>query len=415
MIKKKYILTLFLLIILVLSLSNVSAFFTKSHEYWILKALQDEPDSAVAKLCGEHPEWLIDGNTAADVFVLHYTDKDKVQSYVFTHQLNSFNECLRKAGSDVEQKCKCYGRGSHIVQDHLAHGYDGLVPKYISRYLSSNLIGHMRIEDSYELKHMKLISSEPIYNDLQFYDSIVLNSIIGDERSITLLSEGSGLSYSEVERDINIFAVGYKGEGFYNTVYKDKVQIPGEAMFVIIGIIAYGLIGILLVLFLPIKKTNWKFLIIFLQIIIVFVGILLAVSLYTGDTWQWVRVALKVVPINVDDSDIKTYNDLALANTKQYFRTGEILVEDASGLSYRDSQGNWIEGPLSQAEVPFKIFLIVGIIPFMVLLYTFLFYKTFVTKKNPRINKFINIIGIIIGGIIGFLIIADILLILINL
>lgn len=422
MIKKNlFIFCVILALFIPLITSPVSAFFTKQgHSHPILQALDEDPDSAVAKLCGEHPEWLIDGNFVNDAFVLHYTDRDKVQSYIFTHQLNSYYECLREAGSDTEQKCKCYGRGSHIVQDRYAHTDDGLVPKYISKYFSTNLIGHMAVENSMEVKSESIRGGDSISSRLDYYDKVIGDSIMTDPHSIQQLSDTTGLSYEEVERDIITIATGYRGEGFYNTVYKDKVglnKLPGWFWVIITMLVGIGvLITILFVLVLPafgVQMTYWRFVIIGLYLIVTFIGVLMIASLYTGDTWQWVRLSLNAYPIVVSDSDVNYYNDMALKATKDFFRNPETsiyLVDDASGLSYRDSSGVWKEGALSKAEGPSKIFFIVTILPFLVILHIFLLYKTFSRKPN----KFIKVLGYIILAIIILVVAGDILLILLS-
>ena len=400
--------------VMLLIMPQGSSFFTKSHSYWILKALNDEPDSMVAKLCSSNPEWLIDSNTAADSTILHYLDSEKIQSYKFMHQRNSYLKCQDEAGSDVEKRCKCFGMGSHPVQDNPAHNANGLVPKYITRYLSSNLIGHMRIEDSYDIKHMKLVKNDNVVTsgDLDFYDSKVLDSILDDPETIQLYSDLSGLSFEEFERDLNVFAAGYRGDGFYSTVYKGNVQLPAIFWIISIGLLLVGLVSSLVVIFIP--GSRWKFMLILVLLLIAFVGIMLIVSLFTGDTWSWVRLTLKVIPIEVTQSDVIKYNNLVLEDTKEFFRTGVMLVDDASGLDHIDRNGNAVKGALNQAETPFYFFLFFGIIPFFILLMTFLLYKTYSNQSNKTLNKVMNFIGWIIGGIILFLVLFDVILIIIN-
>jgi len=399
--QKTLILTLLFSIFIFSLVPPVDSYFTRSHEYWVLKTLEDEPDSLVAKLCGDTPELLLDGNTGSDIFVLHYTDSNKVKSYIFLHQKASFDRCLEEAGTDTTKKCICYGIGSHSVGDGNAHIEMSVVPKYIRKFFTSNLVGHMAIENNYEIKHMDLIKDESIVTSgtLEFHDANALNTFFeetgGSSENLEIYSELSGLSFSEVQTDARIFRAGYVGEGFYNTVYNEKVSLP--SLFWIIGIIPtiVGLLGALILIIFFRNTTRWKWILIGTFMIMALVGILLLTSLYFGTTWEWIRLSLSIIPIKVSDADVKLYNEINLESHKDFFRTGVLVNDDVSGLSYYDKQGKFVEGELGKAEVPFKFFMVLGILPLFILFYIFLFYKTFIVKpkKGSKINKLINVIG----------------------
>lgn len=403
--KKRFnqIFILAFLLILVTQLSMVSAAFTIDHEYWSLKGL-DETDSPIANLCRDRPDLILDGNTAADIMVLHYVD-NKVTSYISTHTKGSgYLTCLEKAGTDKEMKCFCYGVGLHNTQDNFFHNEEGLVPKYLKLFFSANLIGHMTLEYDYQLKHQKMLVNDPIVTSgrLEFHDTRVLDNLFeqtgGDVKYLELLADMTGLSLDDLKNDANIFANGYKGVGFYDTVYSQKIKLPFIFWGVSIGLIIIGFGMILVLLIVPrvlgIKTTKWKLILIMIYLIFAILGILLIISMYTNNTWSWVQAATRVVPLRISQNDILDYNNKELEATKEFLKTGNLAYEDNSGLSYRDSNGIWHEGALAAAETPFKLILWLGILPIFIILNLFLLYKTFRNSKKPSgLNTFMNILG----------------------
>jgi hypothetical protein len=379
------------------------AYFTKSHEYWVLKAIEDEPDSMVAKLCGDRPEFLTSGNTINDVPVLHYNDRDQVKSYIFLHQRQSYIKCLNEAGTDVNKKCLCYG--GHNIGDGLAHLDDGIVVKYLKKYLGSNLLYHAAIESDYEKKHMKYLEKKGdsliTSGKLEFYDDRVLDVFFeetgGNSEYLEIYSRLSGLSFDEFKRDAQIFRSGYQGEGFYSTIYDEKITLPSIFYIFAIGLMVLGLGSIIIILVLGIKfpTTKWKYLFILLSLIVLFIGSMLLISLITGNTWDWIRLSLTLVPIKISDADVALYDDLNLKDHKEFFRTGVMPDDDVSGLSFYDSEGRFHEGALSNAEKPFNYLMIFVIAPLVLLFYTFLLYKIFKVKKKEKstVNKVMNFLG----------------------
>lgn len=383
-------------ILLTMCMAPVSAFFTQDHEYWTIKGFRDV-DSAITDQCGNMLDVVIDGNTAADVPVLHYFD-DEFMSYISTHTRGSgYLACLERAGTDKELQCFCYGFGLHNVQDHFAHTEGGLVPTYLDKYYSSNLVGHMTTELSFQDKHMELVKDQDadLYSQIQYYDGIILDNLFeetgGEYKYLGLMNEISGL---DMRNDANIFANGYKGQGFYSTVYKEKLSLPWWFWGLSFGIAIFGFgVAILFIIF---GKTNWKYLMVFIYLMIALVGILIVLSFFTGNTWQWIQMSIRVVPITVADSDITHYDSVVQEATNQFLKTGKLQYDDNSGLSYVDRNGNQVTGALAQAEKAFQFIMLPLILLGFILMNIALSYKTFSENRKGMINRIMNILMIVV-------------------
>ena len=343
----------FTLIIISLLIPNVSAFFTNSHEYWTIKGFH-EINSPITELCQNDLSIVLDGNTGADIAVLHYYD-DQFMSYIGTHtRFSGYQTCLSNAGTDPQLQCFCYGVGLHNIQDHYAHTKGGLVPKYIKSSFSSNLIAHMTIERSYEIKHMEAKSLDPIISsgELKYYDDRVLDNLFvetgGSYKYLQLLKDMSGI---DMRNDANIFANGYKGSGFYNTVYNEKLSLPWWFWSISIGLMIVGLGGG--ILFALYGKNNWKYLLILIYLLMFILGALIIFSFYSGNTWGWIKVAIMIVPIRVSDADVMKYDTIVQQATNTFLETGVLPFDDNSGLSYVDRNGLAVEGELILAEQKF--------------------------------------------------------------
>lgn len=384
---KKKILILFLLgIFLVSSMQFSSAYFLRDHAYWDLKGFS-EVDSAITSQCRPYLNIVLDGQHSADTMVLHYFD-DKVQSYIGTHSRGSgYLKCLEEADNQ-EERCFCYGVGLHNVQDHFAHTEEGIVPQYLEKYFSTNIIGHMVIEKNYQDQHATLISGDSIVTSgqLDYYDSIVLNSFFpelgGDEQYFELLNEMSGLN---AKNDVAIFRTGYLGEGFYNTVYQDKVSLPYWAWGIGIGLLllGFGVAGLIIWA----GRTDWKWILVGVWIIIGFVGLLVVYSFFTGTTWKITEVLItvpaKVGYLRVSQSDIQDFDQKVQMATNKFLETGELPYDDNSGLSFYDRNGVYHEGALTKAEKSF-------IIPGLIFLSAFIYLNYWLIRrsfKNPSKKK----------------------------
>lgn len=425
---KKKLLSLLLFSILLLAIiPQVSAYYWLFHEKNTIQGFS-EIDSALTRECGDMLDIVVDGAAAADIFVIHYTDENKVGSYISTHtKFAGYQKCLQYAGTDTELKCFCYGVGLHNVQDNFAHNEGGIVPKYLKKYFTSNLVGHMAVENSFETKHITYMeeTNNPVYTSgrLDFYDENICNNLFeqtgGDPKYLETLAKISGLTLTEVKRDANAICNGYKGSGFYATVYEEKISLPAIFWWISIGMIILGvlfpiIVFIVLPLVFKISTSRWKWLLILLFILVALIGVALIVSIYTGVTWAWVNGALKILPVRVNDADIKYYDNLVQEATNDFLLSdGNLIYEDNSGLSYRGADGVWKDGALSQAEGPYKLLLIFGIAPYIILWLVFLLFKSFNTNKKSKWNGRFNILGLILFAILIALIIADIVFILI--
>lgn len=376
-------------ILLLLVVPNSFAFFTKSHLFWSSKGFY-EVDSSITQLCRPYLNIVLDGNTATDVPVLHYWDNE-VTSYISTHTRGSgYDACMREAGTDVEMQCFCVGMGLHIVQDSFAHNPDGLVPTYLSKNFASNFFGHMVIEKSFENKHLEHVSKEIQVTDgsLDYYNSIVLNSLFeetgGSGKYFELIKQMSNL---DIKADAQIFRSGYLGEGFYNTVYKDKLDFmritPTWFVAVIVSTIIFGF-GLAFI-FLKFGKTKWKWGLALEWGIFGIIGIVIISSVFMGTTWKITTKVIEIPPslglMKVSDSSLESYDKAVQDATNLFLKTGQIPYDDVSGLTYYDKEGKLVKGALAESEKPFKFLLLPTIIILIGLLNLWLIKKTFRRKK----------------------------------
>jgi len=378
---KKIILIIMFGIFLLNLVSLTSAYFTRDHLYWTINGFEIV-QSPITELCRVKLDIVLDGQTAADIPVLHYFD-EQFMSYISTHTKGSgYEACLERAGTDPELQCFCYGVGLHNIQDHFAHTEGGLVPKYISRYFSSNLVGHMTIEKDYENKHIESVRNSDVVSSglLDYYDNIILDNLFegkgGSYKYLLLLEDMSGI---DMRNDANIFANGYKGTGFYDTVYNQKLSLPWWFWGLSVGLMIVGFgVSVVLLIF---GGTNWKYFLIAIYVMLGIIGVLILVSFFSGNTWQWIQVAIMIVPVRVADSDISHYDNLVQQATNRFLETGYLPYDDNSGLTYWDSEGNYVEGALGQAEKKFQYIVLPIIILLFMALNAFLLYKTFRTNK----------------------------------
>jgi len=384
----KKILTLLLLgIFLVSVVPLTSAYFFKDHTYWVLKGF-DEVDSPITQRCRPYVEQVLNGNHGSDIPVIHYFD-EKVTSYIFTHQRSAYLTCQEEAGGDEELFCFCIGNALHEIQDFNSHSENGLVSKYLRKYGFTNLFGHMVIERNFENKNQQMNANDQIMNQVAFYDSRVLDLLFeetgGDVKYLEMLNEMSGI---DMTQDAKVIRSGYQGESsFYNTVYADKVKLPFWGWALAILLILFGLgatIGIIWF-----GKTNWKWLAVLIWVIVAIAGFIILFSFFTGTTWKITTFIIEQPPkigyLGVSDKDVIYYNQLIQEATNNFLETGNLIHDDASGLSYVDRFGVFHKGPLAQAGNTFKYIILPIFVALFVLLNAFLLYKTkFKLRRNRR-------------------------------
>jgi len=400
MLKKnnKIYLNLFCIVFISLFLIvNISAAFTKDHLYWSLKALS-ETNSPITQQCVGKWNLILDGNTGADVPVLHYFDEEFF-SYISTHTKGiGYDECLREAGSDSDLQCNCYGVALHNIQDHFFHTEGGVVPKYLKKTFLPNLMGHMMVEQSFLNQHQKLLEENKdilITNgQLDFYDNIVLDSYFeqtgGDEKYVKQLDAMTGL---DTRTDLNIFANGYKGQGFFDTVYNQKVKLPFWFYGLSYGmlILGFGLTILLFILAWKMGHKGWVILLIIPWLLLGIIGSVILIAFYTNNTWQVITAVISIPNnlglLTISNVDIENYDKIVIAQSKRFLETGVLPYDDNSGLTYEDREGNHVEGALIKAESGFK-FIILPILIFLFIVWELFFgYKTFISRRNKKKKK----------------------------
>lgn len=391
--KKKIFVAIFPILLLVLTIIPSQAFFVKSHIAWTVDGFQTI-SSPITEKCRPYLNIVLDGDTGTDVGVLHYGETESaLSSYIALHTKGAgYQNCLAEASTDIGKQCMCVGEALHIVQDSFSHLQGGVTEKYLKKFLGTNYFGHMTVERNFENKHMDLLTKRGDYSatsgQLEYYNGIVLNSLFpefgGDEKYLQLLKDMSGIS---LENDARIFRSGYLGEGFYNSIYKDKVSLPYWTYLISIGAILLGFGLGILILF--IGSSGWKYLTAINWLIIGIIGAIILFSFVTGTTWRLTTFVIEVPPmfgyLKVSDTDVAHYDDIIQQATNQYLSEGVLNIDDATGLTYTDSKtGELIQGALTKAETPFKVIWFVIILPLYLALNIFLLVKTFKRKRVIR-------------------------------
>lgn len=384
---KKIFLLIFLSIFLV---SLVSASFPKSHIGHVLNGF-DEINSAITTKCRPYINIVLDGDNAADVGVLHYgsTNNKLLGAYIYPHTRAGFQTCLREAGADLEKYCFCIGQGLHIVEDAWSHLEKGYTEQCLKSYLGSNYFAHMSCERNFENKlvskwtneNKKLISD----GTLTYYDGIYLDSLFdetgGNSELLNLMSDVAGV---DITTDAQLIRSGYQGDGFYNTVYKDKLSLPLWAWGICIGLVVIGLLGIILMF--AFGNSWWKWVNIAQYLVLILIGIIIFYSLFSGTTWKITNFIVETPQIvgmySISISDINYYDTQIQKSVNDFLSTGNLRFDDVSGLSYVDREGKQVSGALTKAESGFKILWYVVIIPIYFLTNAFFIYKAIKKKKQ---------------------------------
>lgn len=426
------------LIFLIVLLSQIqlgSSYFTKSHIAWVVDGFNSVSSPLVAK-CKPYLADVLDGNSGADAGVIYYGNSDKqlIGSYIGMHTDSSGYETCKLNAKNDRQICKCVGDALHIIEDAPSHLKDGLVEVYLKKYFGSNYYGHMTVEKSFENKHMTYLASINDYSissgQEDYYNRIVMDtffikqpdgSLVPSE-DMQLLNKMAGI---DMENSVKIFRSGYQGEGFYNTVYKDKVTLPFWMRGISYGIVLVGFVFFFFILY--VGTTRWKYATSLIFLFIGLVGLLLLYSFnpnpfnifgesglwglthFELSSWQIVTYLIEIpsaipgwamflgltliglIPmwllrksedgkyfkwifllilmgfgiglwsimgnsgyLQVSDSDVIYYHNLVQKATNDFLATEQLNIEDASGLSYTNSNGVYVTGALTQAEMPFK-------------------------------------------------------------
>jgi hypothetical protein len=427
--KKKILIILIgiFLALSILSVNSVLASFTIPHEYWTIYDCENSNSAIAKQCCGSRLQILVDGNAGADKYVIHYIDATKVGSYIATHTRGNYLNCLQWAGTDPDLQCKCYGMGEHQTQDILFHtdfnGTKGLVPTYLQSTFSSNLGGHMTIENDYDKKFQIKYANDPIFStgklatidknllistDLQGIDC---NKLTGDNKYLDLDVKVTGLTLEQVRKDACTFTIGYHGVGFKDTAYGNgNLTLPLFFWLIAIVIIIVGIVGVLGTFFIPrllnIKPNAWIFLSYLIFIVILLIGLILLISLIFNFTWALTRIFVSFLPISVSKNDVIKFNTLEKSYSLSFLNTANLVNDQNSGLQYYDRNGQLIAGALANAEKPF-LYIALPIYSFILIyLLSWIFFKSFRKKKiDDKLLKIYNISGYVLLGILTLLLI----------
>lgn len=393
--------TLFLILFL-LSISFVSADFTRPHTYWVLYALENA-NSPAADLCRERVDKVIDGNVAADIPVLHYYDEQYL-SYIVTHTRGGgFQACLDYAGTDPDLKCFCMGLGTHIVEDVYSHGGYNVAGEHIighteaalKKYAAPNLYGHMSAEKDFENKLFKIIEEregKEMLDKLEHYagqnkDSTLCNNFFeqsgGSRKYFDLFYQYTNV---DIVNDANIFCNGYKNTGFYDTVYQNKATLPFWFKALGWSFIIFTLPCLFLLLWLG-RKSWHKYVLATILIGLLGFGVLFVYVFNTNQTWKVTNVIIEIPTwfgyLSISESDVLEYDRLIKQSTVDFINsvdlTRDLPIDDASGLTYNDRFGKLRVGTLTKAESNFKYigFTLLGLFALFV---AFLVYESLIKK-----------------------------------
>lgn len=409
---KKFLTLIFVSLLLVSMLPLTSAWFSRDHERFTFTAFE-EVNSPITQTCRPYLYVLMDGDSGADISVLHYVGP-KVTSYIQTHTRSGYLDCLKEAGTDLEMKCFCYGIALHQQQDFYSHSENGFTTKYLKKFLGNNYLAHMIVERNMENANDKLTAgkTDAVSIRVEDYDNKLLNSLFpelgGNSKYLTMLNYVSGIDMSN---DAKIFRSGYVGDGFYSTVYKDRVSLPFWAIVIPIALMLLGLVVCILIAWKGV--TNWKWLAILFGVILIVLGALIFYTFLSGTTWKVTTLLIEVPPMfgymKISDTDVQYYSKITQEATNRFLTTGELNIDDASGLSYEDRNGVWHEGALTKASQ--ASWLVIGLI--VALLLTALiniFFKSLIEKKARKgklklINKILNYSVYLVLGLILLLLI----------
>jgi hypothetical protein len=375
--------------LLILSLTLVSASYPQSHIGHALIGFE-QVNSPIVQKCQPYLAITLDGDNGADVGVLHYGSSDNklLGSYIYPHTREGFNTCLREAGADPESYCHCIGQGLHIVEDSFSHNLGGYTQKCISKYLGSNYFSHMSCEQDFQTKLVELWTTEQksiiLNGQLSYYDSKYLDTLFtetgGNSKFLKLMNSVAGV---DITNDAKVIRNGYQGQGFYNTVYKDKLNLPWWAWGVAIGLIIVGL-GMMITMFI-FANGKWKWVQIIEWGIIMLIGIIIAYSFFTGTTWKItsfiVEVPTKFGLYTTNMNDVQYYDNQIQTAVNKFLTDGVLPVDDATGLSYYDRTGAFHKGALTQSETGFKWLWYGLIMPLFLFINIYGLYKALKRRK----------------------------------
>ena len=273
--------------------------------------------------------------------MVHYLTTEGKEIYRGTHVKKAVDNCFVLAGNDDELRAACIGWGLHLTQDIVSH--EGYTPKYIKKFLSTNLIMHPPTER----RVTKNLLREYPEDEERVIELTRTNCDIfsRDPKFLKILNDATGM---DLTNDVQIVDSALKGTGRYDSeqVWGKKVDLPNWWYYVVGSILALSL---LIFIALAIFAVRFK---IFLMVVWVIIGLIagaVLLSLLLGTSYIWYNSIVDVVGIFISVPD---WQDWWLANQKStidYLDTGVLKTTDASGLTHFEGNTR-IPGALTDAE-----------------------------------------------------------------
>lgn len=396
------VLVLSILVLSILSLSSVSAFFPQSHIAWTVDGF-NTIKSPITDNCRQYLNVVLDGDNGADSGVLHYGGS-LVTSYIYTHTLAGYKQCLIDAADEVDKQCFCHGMYLHIIQDSFSHNtngnLDGVVVAGLKQYAGSNYFGHMTLERDFENKHVEQMKKNGDYaitsGSLDKYNAIYLDTLLtSDGKPSKYLAVINDIAGIDLSGDVKAIRSGYQGVGFYDSNAKNRYSLPAWAILIIIALLTVGL-G-MVILNLLYGSGGWKWISVLFWVVILSIGVIILISFFTGGFWSLITKTLDTTAatgyLSVSDKNVALYSKVVQDATNNFLQTGDTPIQDASGLSYcpkgeATATGCNVKlvGYLDKAETPFKVVYYGVFMPLSIAIMVFLNYKSF-KKKNGKKKK----------------------------
>jgi hypothetical protein len=249
----------------------------------------------------------------------------------------------------------------HVIQDTDSHLE--IVPLYIGKWWSTNLIFDGIVEKSFENAMMRYLAAHPdptvSVDEIKHFTANSLNPFFENERYVTLLNGMTGI---DIRTDLGIVDTALKaGSGdstvWNKTVYGKEVMLP----WYFYGLCIAGmLVGIF---FIVLSYLNgWSKLDLIIGLIILIIAALVLASILTGRSWLWYNGLVSIPDtlgiIRFDDATMQREINNMLTRSKYYLENEKLVYDDATGLTYCKqytqsgscAPNGWTEGPLNKAE-----------------------------------------------------------------
>lgn len=337
------------ILILIMLVSNVSAFMPPSHLFIFDEGTKTPIESDFYKDCMKYPDLCYAGNSLVDSAVIwYYTQRGK---YTTTHSPSFCSKLIQTAplvpGHDADKMMACaIGGCTHQPADIPSHSLignmDGMVTYSIKHSFLANSIIHVFAEQHED----NWITSQDTYLKSEMESRLPdAYSECKDLFVLAMLGESSyqGMSKVELDKVFDTYITEVlNSQTGYDTGFKNKSlfvtlkSIPLTLLAIYITIMVFFFL-VSLLLFLKIVKRNakirhWIALIVFLPIFLL-LAYLFWGSL-NGSAFKTFVGVIKPISNLVPIGEPKTWSDLAIKNTQQFLTQGETWLDgtDASGF-----------------------------------------------------------------------------------